>query len=319
MEAELDYCDKVLKGIVDDDENMLALIYRSDYEHLWDDIGIIQANPLEIEANYEIIRNDRKKALVIPEAREEYLTKAMNYFVPSNSGDTYVEPEDVQAVLQDPSTYNWEGKDVYVGMDLALSGDNVGIAMTTFDRDLNKFVTVTMAFIPVLRLDEKVKLERCDYRRYIENGTCVACGGKKISYGVVEDYILNLEDEYKVRILGVGYDSWNAESTKQRLERFGYETIEVKQNSSVTYPAAKRLREDIMDHDVILLGDGLLKENLCNAKKFEDANMSFYINKKKSLGKVDLAVSIINSMVLWIDDMNDDSKRIYESRGLFSV
>lgn len=315
MIGELDYCDKVLKGVVEDEE-MFALIYRADFEHLWDDIGIYQANPLIIEENFELIRKDREKALLQPDLREEYLTKSMNYFVPANAGDTYVDPEDVRKCSLSPKDFDWKDRKVYLGVDLALTGDNVAVSMVTYADELEMFVAEVVAFIPVLRLDEKIKMERCDYRRYIAEGHCVACGDRTISYTVVEDYVLNIEERFGVDVIGIGYDKWNCTASKNRWESFGYICTEVAQHSRVTYPAAKRLREDISNHRFRFIENGLLEENFANAKKIDDQNMGFYVSKKQSMGKVDMVVATINAIVLWLLDMNDGTRDIYEHKRL---
>lgn len=318
MTSELDYCDKVLKGVVEDEE-MFALIYRADFEHLWDDIGIYQANPLVIEENFELIRKDREKALLQPDLREEYLTKSMNYFVPANAGDTYVDPEDVRQCSLPEDEFDWTGRKVYVGADLALSGDNVAISMVTYDEETNMFVAKVTAFIPVLRLDEKIKLERCDYRRHITEGNCIACGDRVISYATVEDHVLNLEEKYGVDVIGIGYDKWNCTSSKNRWESFGYNCIEVAQHSRITYPAAKRLREDITNHQFRFIENALLEENFANAKKVDDQNLGFYVSKKQSMGKVDMVVCTINAIVLWLQDMNDGVRDVYEHKRLVVI
>lgn len=315
MISELDYADKVLNEVVVD-YNVFALIYRADYEHLWDDIGVIQANPLEVEENYEIIRKDREKAAIQPDLREEYLTKSMNYFVPANAGDTYVDPADVKECIIKKEDFDWKDRKVYVGVDLAMSGDNVAISFVTWAEELNKFIAQTMAFIPVLKLDEKIKLERCDYRRHIADGNCIACGDKVISYTIVEDYVLNLEEKFGVNIIGIGYDKWNCIASKNRWESFGYDCIEVAQHSRVTYPGAKRVQEDITNHNFGLIESALAEENFANAKKINDQNMGYYISKKQSNGKVDICVSIINAVVLWIQDMEDGVKDVYEHKRL---
>ena len=70
---------------------MFALLYYAEEEHLWTDHGLYQSNPLRIEENYQEIRDNRRDAIEKPSEREEYLCKHMNYFLPSNSGEAYIE------------------------------------------------------------------------------------------------------------------------------------------------------------------------------------------------------------------------------------
>ena len=52
MQPDLDYMRKVFDGLIKN-ERQFALLYYADSEHLWDDIGMYQANPLRIEENYK--------------------------------------------------------------------------------------------------------------------------------------------------------------------------------------------------------------------------------------------------------------------------
>ncbi len=47
----------------------------------------------------------------------------------------------------------------------------------------------------------------------------------------------------------------------------------------------------------------LLEENFQNAKVTEDTNKNIYVNKKKSTGKVDMVVSLINAIYLLQHDV----------------
>ena len=60
MFEELAYIKKVFDGLIED-ERMFALLYYAEEEHLWDEIGLLQANPLRIEENYQEIRDNRKE------------------------------------------------------------------------------------------------------------------------------------------------------------------------------------------------------------------------------------------------------------------
>ena len=62
MLEELAYIKKVFDGLIED-ERMFALLYYAENDYLWDEIGLLQANPLRIEENYQEIRDNRKEAI----------------------------------------------------------------------------------------------------------------------------------------------------------------------------------------------------------------------------------------------------------------
>lgn len=290
MLDELEYLKKIYKGL-EIDERLFALVYYATEEHLWDDIGLQMANPLRVEENYEEIRDNRKKALAKPSEREEYLTKNMNYFMPSNSGESYIELDKLRLCQNTRGVFDWKDKDVYLGIDLAMSNDNTSVSMVTIEDDV--IFAKSWAFIPKDRIEEKNKKERTDYKRFIDEGSCFACGNQVISYEFVENFIINLEKEYGVHVIQIGYDRFNCISTANKLESAGFEVVEVKQHSSVLHQPTKWLQESILQRKFSYDGDKLYEINFQNAKCTEDTNLNKYVNKKKSSGKVDMVVSTI--------------------------
>lgn len=305
MLGELDYLKKIYKGL-ETDERLFALVYYATEEHLWDDIGLQMANPLRVKENYNEIRDNRKKALAKPDERVEFLTKHMNYFMPSNSGEEFITLDKLRLCKNTRGVFDWNGKDVYVGLDLAMTNDNTSVSMVTIEDDM--IFAKSWAFIPTGRIEEKNRRERTDYRRFIEDGSCFACGEEIISYSFVERFIMNLEKEYGVHIVQIGYDRYNCISTANKLQEEGYETVEVKQHSSVLHSPTKFLQESILQRKFSYDGDRLYEINFQNAKCTEDTNLNKYVNKKKSNGKVDMVVStIIATYLLQQKILNEDN------------
>ena len=304
MLEEISYIKKVFNGFIQDDR-MFALLYYAEKEHLWDDTGLYQANPLRIEANYNEIRDSRKMAIEKPLEREEYLCKHMNHFLPSNSGEAYVNINDVRKCKIDD--FDWAGRQVWIGLDLAMTTDNTSYSMVT--EEDQKIYADSFAFVPTERIPEKNRVEKINYYDYIKAGKCFSCGDMTIDYGFIEEMILDIEAKHDVIVMGVAYDRYNCLSTAQKLERAGMVTVEVKQHSSVLHQPTKLLREKILNKEFHYTENALLEENFQNAKVTEDNNKNIYVNKKKSTGKVDMVVSLINAIYLLQQDVyfNEDS------------
>ena len=305
MIDELEYLKKIYNE-TEKDDRLFALLYYAPEEHLWDDIGLEMANPLRIEDNYEKIRRKREKAISKPDERQEYLTKHMNFFVPSNSTEAFVAIDKLRLCQNLKGNFNWNGKDVYLGIDLAMTNDNTSVSMVTMEDEI--IYVKSWAFIPAGRIEEKNRRERTDYRRFIEEGSCFACGDEIISYEFVEKFIMNIENEYGVHIVQIGYDRYNCISTANKLESAGYETVEVKQHSSVLHQPTKLLQESILQRKFSYDGDKLYEINFQNARCAEDTNLNKYVNKKKSNGKVDMVVSTIIAIYLLQQEiLNEDN------------
>lgn len=296
------YAKRILDGAIED-ETVFALLYEPDNPKAWetDDTVLKQANPvaLEVPEIWEDLVKKRAKAVAMESARENFVTKHCNIIYQGAGTETYIDAKDVQECRAD--LLYWEGKVVYVGLDLSESNDNTSVAMVGVDEDDNIMAEV-VAFIPEGRIDEKNAFEKLDYREFVRNGKVIACGDKVIDYAVVEDFILGLEEKYGVQVQAIGYDRYNALSTAQKLERAGYNTIEIRQHSSVLHPPTKRLKEKILAGEFRYANNKLLEINFQNARCTYDTNKNLYVNKKKSKGKVDMVVALINAMYLLEQD-----------------
>jgi len=109
---------------------------------------------------------------------------------------------------------------------------------------------------------------------------------------------LKLEEEYGVEIQQIGYDRYNAISTIQKCEASGYECVEIKQHSSVLHSPTKLLRELILSKKFKYEDNLMLESTFKMHRCTEDTNKNKYVNKKKSSGKVDMVVGLINAMYL---------------------
>ena len=302
FEDYVKYAKQILDGIQTDD-TIFSLLYEPDKTKGWetDDNILKQANPvaLEIKEIWDDLLKKRAKALAIESARENFVTKHCNIIYQGAGTESYIDIKDVQKCRS--SKIEWAGKVVYVGLDLSESNDNTSVAMVGIG-DNDEIIADVVAFIPEGRIEEKNAYEKIDYREFIKSGKVIPCGDKVIDYAVVEDYILGLEEKYNVQVQAVAYDRWNALSTAQKLERAGLNTIEVRQHSSVLHPPTKRLKEKILSGEFNYTRNKLLEINFQNARCTYDTNKNLYVNKKKSKGKVDMVVSLINACYLLEQD-----------------
>lgn len=297
------YSKKVLEGM-EKDETVFALLYEPDKTKGWETDNLIlqQANPvsLEIPEIWEDLIKKRAYAIAVESARENFVTKHCNIIYQGVGTETYIDVKDVQECKV--SKIDWNGRVVYVGLDLSETNDNTSVSMVTVDDD-NKILAESFAFIPDGRIEEKQAAEKVNYRELLNSNKVIACGDKVIDYAVVEDFILSLEEKYGVQIQAIGYDRWNALSTAQKLEKAGYNLVEVRQHSSVLHPPTKLLKEKILNKEFQYENNPLLEINFQNARCVYDTNKNQYVNKKKSTGKVDMVVSIINAVYLLEQDV----------------
>ena len=303
FEEIVGYAKKVLDGI-EKDETVFALLYEPDNPKNWetDDLVLKQANPvaLEIPEIWEDLIKKRAYAIAVDSARENFVTKHCNIIYQGVGTETYIDVKDVQACKV--ANIDWRGRVVYLGVDLSETNDNTSVSMVTVDDD-NRILAKSWAFIPEGRIQEKTVSEKVDYFELTKTEHVMACGDRVVDYSFVEDFIMNIETTYGVEIQAIGYDRWNALSTAQKLEKAGYNMVEIRQHSSVLHPATKLLKEKILSQEFEYTENKLLEINFQNARCSYDTNKNAYVHKKKSTGKVDMVVSLINATYLLQQDV----------------
>ena len=123
-----------------------------------------------------------------------------------------------------------------------------------------------------------------------------------VDYGVIEDFVLNVEVKLVCEVVAIGYDRYNAMSSAQKWNQ-KYTTIEIRQHSDTLHPPTKLLAEKVENGQFRYEANTLLEINFENAKCTYDTNMNRYVNKKKSSGKVDMVVALINAIYLLQQDI----------------
>ena len=308
MIDEIDKAKKVLDGLARS-RRTFALLYEPDDElkigESWmtDDRILYQANPVAVTHEYvlENLKDKRSDAIEYENKRENFLCKHCNIQYKGLGVEGYIDVQKVKKCRRDADITWWEGRRVWVGLDLSLSDDNTAVAMVT-EEDGCIYARVT-GFLPNERVEAKTKKEGVDYLKMIRDGNCIACGNEVVDYTEIENHILTLEERFGVEIMQIGYDKWNAISTVQKLEEEGYTCVEIKQHSSVLHAPTKLLKESILDGKFRYDDNRLLEINFQNARCTEDTNLNKYVNKKKSAGKVDMVVATINALYLLQQEM----------------
>lgn len=308
MIKEIDKAKKTLDGLRED-KRYFALLYEPDIELTtgdeWqtNDLIIYQSNPVACTDEYVFneILGYRSDAIIYESERENYLCKHNNILYKSLGTEGFIEITKVRECRIKEDLSFWRGRRVWLGLDLSQTEDNTAVAMLTEENGV--IYAKVWGFIPADRVDIKSERENVDYRRLIRDGVCFGCGDEVISYSFVEQFITELPKRYGVEIMQVGYDRYNAISTVQKLEENAISCVEIRQHSSLLHRPTKLLKEAILSGFFRYDENLMLEINFENARCTEDTNLNKYVNKKKSSGKVDLVVAIINALYLLQLDM----------------
>ena len=301
FEDEVNYAKRILDG-TQNDETVFSLLYEPENTENWsfDDTILKHANPvaLKIPEIWDDLLKKRARAISIESARENFLTKHCNIIYQGAGTESFIDIKDLQRCRV--NKIDWTGRDVYVGVDLSMSNDNTAVAICAEEN--GRILADIVCFIPEGRIDEKNKFEKLDYRRFVAAGKCIACGNRTIDYGVVEDFVFSIEEKYGITVRAIGFDRYNAISSAQKWNQ-KYNTVEIRQHSDTLHPPTKLLSEKITDGEFEYEKNTLLEINFENARCTYDTNMNRYVTKKKSQGKVDMVVALINAVYLLQQDV----------------
>ena len=306
FEDEFNYAKRVLDGTQADD-TVFSLLYEPERTENWasDDMTLKHANQvaLEISEIWDDLLKKRARAISVESARENFLTKHCNIIYQGAGTESFIDIKDLQRCRV--NKIDWTGREVYIGVDLSMSNDNTAVAICAEEN--GRILADVVCFIPEGRIDEKNKFEKLDYRRFVAAGKCIACGNRTIDYGAVEDFVFSIEEEYGVTVRAIGFDRYNAISSAQKWNQ-KYNTVEIRQHSDTLHPPTKLLSEKIANGEFEYEKNTLLEINFENARCTYDTNMNRYVTKKKSQGKVDMVVALINAVYLLQQDVifNDD-------------
>lgn len=294
---------KVAKDVLDgklDDETVFSLLYEPDKTRDWmTDDGILeQANPaaLEIPEIMDDLKRKRQFAITLPSARENFVTKHCNIIYQGAGTESYIDIGVVRKCSRDKVDFT--GMNVYVGVDLSMTNDNTAVAVVAYDSEREVLILHSMGFIPAARVDEKTAAENIPYYEFIQSGWCIACGELVIDYAAVEDYVTSIAERFGCKVMAIGYDRYNCLSSAQKWEADGYQTVEIRQHSSVLHSPTKRLKELFLSGKVEYQKNKLFEINVQNARCSYDTNMNMYLNKKRSSGKIDMVAAAINAVYL---------------------
>ena len=306
--TEIDMAKKILDGFDGGklSKRYFALLYEPDDEFLtgeqWqtNDLVIYQSNPVAIDHEYIFtdLCEKRATAILYESKRENFLCKHCNIKYKGLGVEGFIDITLVRECRIEENMDFWKGRRVWFGLDLSQTDDNTALAMVTFENDI--IYAKVWGFIPADSIDNKSEREEVDYRQLIRDGVCFACGDRIIDYKFIEEFILAIPEKYGVDIVQLGFDRYNAISTVQKLESAEnpIECVEIKQHSSLLHRPTKLLKESVLHNTFRYEKNAMLEINFENARCTEDTNLNKYVNKKKSAGKVDCVVALINAMYL---------------------
>lgn len=323
FKQQCQYLKEVLTGMKEN-EHVFGLLFELDDEDLndWDNPELwSKASPIQMgfpEGRATLIEECQKAKDLGGSKIAEFQSKMLNMWVDDSGAASFISIDDLRKCkLTEP--YNWYNREVYIGLDLALTTDNCAVSFVTYDTQLKKYFCKVMCFLPEGMREEKERLEKVTYQRYEKQGYCICTSdnynNKIVSYMAIEEYIVEVINEFNLKVKGIVSDKFNASATIQNLNNRGFPVFVQEQSSTKICLGTKRLHETLLEQKFNYEFNPLLELNMRNAMMNYDRFNNMYIDKKKSTGRIDIVDAIINCMCRFVED-EVEVQSVYENRDI---
>jgi phage terminase large subunit-like protein len=284
-----------------DDTRFIPFIFELDSTGEWtDETKWMKANPaLGVTKKLDTLRADVETAKVDKASLPTVLTKDFN--IRATVGKTWMEYDDCHNDLE----YT-EFKDAYCigGVDLSATTD---LTCATLIAEIGDQIFVKqMYWLPSSTFELRIKEDHVKYDVWVERGLMRISDGTKINYSDVTKWFWEQVNDYGLRPLWVGYDSWSAQYWSEEMKNYGFDMVEVRQGAKTMSQPMKQMEADFKAKKINYNKNPILEWCLTNTAIKEDENGNIRPIKNKSWGqRIDGAVSLIDAYVVMMDKYND--------------
>jgi len=283
-----DYAKKVRDHVIRD-QAFLPVIYEAEPEAEWTSPETWkECNPnFGISISEEYLFRECERAKESPAFEAVFRRLHLNQWTEAES--PYIRLEDwdrCAGPLPDLA-----GRKCYGGLDLSKSDDLTAFSLCFPPEGDEPFHLLSFGWIP----SETAKAQRRrPYLQWINEGHLIKIPGAVIEYSFVIEKILQLKKQYD--IVGVLFDRWGATAVYQALEAEGLVMIECGQGYKSMSPPTKELLRLILSQKIRHDNNPVLRWCVSNLTVETDAAGNVKPSKKKSIEKIDLAVSAIMAL-----------------------
>lgn len=287
---------KVLSG-ERKDERFYPVVYELSPD---DDINLEsnwhKANPnLGISVSKDYFREEIEKSKHDIVLREEI--KRLNFNIKTQQYADAMPMSDWLRYEKDVDAVAWrrewleklKGKECALGLDLATYDDLLAI-VAVFRLDSAKFLTIPWFFVPVTTVQQRSKDEGIPYDSWEQQGFVFAHTSKTIDFIKVEKFILELKNQYKIRVVHI--DPAYAKGTAQRLQQERMRVVNFPQTPLNFSPVINDMLASIANGNLLHGNNPVLNWQVSHAKMSLDSNSNKKFNRRDRKNKVDGLVAL---------------------------
>lgn len=315
---EHDHAVKVALGLLQDDSTFSYVCGLDDYgkkdkngnligdDPLNDETCWIKANPLlGTILDMEYLRGIVREAKQQPGKLNGILR--LHFCVWTSSESAWM-TEEQWSPVEVPGLKPDMTKKCFGGLDLSGGKDLTSLARV-WDNEDGTYDAIVDFFTPEDTIDDRMEVDRVDYRLWCKQGYIHALPGKVISYRHLAPWLA--KRHAKSPFENVAYDRYRMELLKEELEAQGFDDIPLKEHGQGYQDMGIALQAT---EDLILNGklrvryNPVLRWNVACAVTTEDPSGARKFAKNKSTGRIDGIVALAMAIALAVrqDSVNLD-------------
>lgn len=274
------------------DESQFGIIYGLDEGDDWKSLAALEkANPnWGVSVMPEVVTSLQKKAIAIPSAAGNFMTKHLDVWCSAASGWMNM-PAWNKCAREELRREDFEGEPCYIGLDLGSKSDMTAkvLMFPREDRDgRTYFVTFADFYLPSRAIETSPNSQ---YRGWVEQGLIRVTDGAMTDFNVVEEDIR--EDLSRYSVQSIAYDPWQATQLISSLEDSGAPLVECRMTVQQISEPMKTLEALVLDGRIQHDGNPCLTWMMGNVVAKVDAKDNIFPRKERYEQKIDGPVAMI--------------------------
>lgn len=291
------------------DESQFGIIYGLDEGDDWKSLAALEkANPnWGVSVMPEVVTSLQKKAIAIPSAAGNFMTKHLDVWCSAASGWMNM-PAWNKCAREELRREDFEGEPCYIGLDLGSKSDMTAkvLMFPREDRDgRTYFVTFADFYLPSRAIETSPNSQ---YRGWVEQGLIRVTEGAMTDFNVVEEDIR--EDLSRYSVQSIAYDPWQATQLISSLEDSGAPLVECRMTVQQISEPMKTLEALVLDGRIQHDGNPCLTWMMGNVVAKVDAKDNIFPRKERYEQKIDGPVALI--LALFGAESGDDEYADFE-------
>jgi phage terminase large subunit-like protein len=310
-----DYAVKVENGTVNN-RRFYSARFAADPEDPWDDIETWKkANPsLGVTKTVSFLQDIAEAARISPARRAAF--KRLHLNIPNQGEDGLLDIEAWNSCPASADEDELAGKKAWAGVDLSSTTDLTALCVIVPEE---QGVSALWHFwMPEETATQRQNDDGVPYREWAQEGWLTLTPGNVVDYGWLRKDINAAADRFGLQT--IGYDPWHATQFVLELQDDdGLPVVPVRQGFQTLSSPTKHLLALVASGNLDHGGNPVAKWMAGNASAKEDENGNIRPDKKRSKGRIDGIVALINALSEWERAGIPEGPSVYESRGILTL